>query len=108
MCCVAESAARQDSHREGVVWCRVREQKESSGSPTGGAGERPGDGRELQGRGHLRAAAPPPPALSREDNGQSTTYFSFSSASLVPACSGIVGNILRDIGQIWQAISMLF
>lgn len=34
------------------------------------------------------------------------TTVSFS-ASLVSACSGTVGNTLRDVGQMWQTISML-
>lgn len=69
--CVAESAVSQNSHRKGVIWCRVREQKEGGGSATGRAGERSGDGRELQGRRHLRVTASSSPAMPRKDNGQS-------------------------------------
>lgn len=67
---ITESQTGANKDREGVERRGVREQEEGRGGAAGGAGERPGPGRELQAGGHLRAAASSLAALPREDYGE--------------------------------------
>lgn len=64
-----ESKVSSYPDSEGLFRGSVRQQKESRRSPPCRPGVGNRAGRQLSGGGHLRAAAPPPPALSGEDHG---------------------------------------